>query len=138
MNRCTPGAVKLEFTALQRSLGGAYEFSFIFPAILTDRGNEFGRPDELENGIDTFHRTSIYYCDPMRSNQKGGIENVHTMLRMILPKGTVFESLTKWDIRKCADHINNAPRKNLNGYAPYEIALKTFGEETVKNYSFGM
>ncbi len=132
MNRCTPGAVKLEFAALQRSLGDAYEFSFIFPAILTDRGVEFGRPDELEKGTGSFHRTAIYYCDPMRSNQKGGIENVHTMLRMILPKGTVFENLTQWDVRKCADHINSAPRKNLNDYTPYEMALQTFGEETVK------
>ena len=132
MNRCTPGAVKLEFSSLQRSLGDTYEFAILFNAILTDRGSEFGRPDELEKGDRDFKRTSIYYCDPMRSNQKGGIENVHTMLRMILPKGTVFENLTQWDVRKCADHINNAPRKNLNGYTPYELALQTFGEETVK------
>ena len=132
MNRCTPGAVKIEFASIQRALGDAYEFAFLFNAILTDRGVEFGDPDALEKGEGDFKRTSIYYCDPMRSNQKAGIENVHTMLRMILPKGTVFENLTQWDIRKCADHINNAPRKNLNGYTPYEMALQTFGEETVK------
>ena len=132
MNRCTPGAVKLEFAALQRSLGDFFEFAMIFQAILTDRGVEFGRPDELEYGDEEFNRTAIYYCDPMRSNQKAGIENVHTMLRMILPKGTCFENLTQWDVRKCADHVNNAPRKNLNGYTPYEMALRTFGEETLK------
>ena len=59
----------------------------------------------------------------MRSNQKAGIENVHTMLRMILPKGTVFTDLTQWDIRKAVDHINNAPRENLGGKTPYEKAL---------------
>lgn len=132
MDRCTPGAVKLEFAALQRALGGVYEFAAVFEACLTDRGVEFGRPDELEAGDDEFRRTAIYYCDPMRSNQKGGIENVHTMLRMILPKGTVFENLTQWDVRKCADHINNAPRKSLNGYTPYEMAVLTFGENIVR------
>lgn len=132
MNRCTPGAVKLEFTALQNSIGNIFEFAAIFEALLTDRGMEFGHPDELEKGNDEYRRTSVYYCDPMRSNQKGGIENVHTMLRMILPKGTSFENLTQWDIRKCIDHINNAPRKNLNGSTPFEMALQTFGEDVVK------
>lgn len=132
MNRCTPGAVKLEFAAIQRSLGDAYEFAYIFESILTDRGVEFGKPDELETGGPDFNRTHIYYCDPMRSSQKAGIENVHTMLRMILPKGTLFEELTQWDIRKCADHINNAPRKKLNGRTPYEVALEYFGEDILK------
>ena len=68
----------------------------------------------------------------MRSNQKAGIENVHTMLRMILPKGTVFTNLTQWDVRKCVDHINNAPRKRLNGRTPYELAMKTIGPEILK------
>ena len=122
MNRCTPGAVRLVFEQIQKSLGGAYEFIAVFPIILTDRGGEFGTPDRLEIAPDGMQRTSIYYCDPMRSNQKGGIENVHTMLRMILPKGTVFESLTQWDIRKAVNHINSAPRENLGGETPYKLA----------------
>lgn len=77
-------------------------------------------------------RTSILYCDPMRSNQKAGIENVHTMLRMIIPKGTVLEGFTQWDIRKAVDHINNAPRKNLGGHTPYQESLSVFGEEILK------
>ena len=83
----------------------------------------------LETSPEGISRTSIYYCDPMRSNQKGGIENVHTMLRMIIPKGTVFTALTQWDIRKCVDHINNAPRKALNGSTPYLEAHKLYGSE---------
>ena len=44
-------------------------------------------------------RSSIYYCDPMRSGQKGGIEQAHTMLRMILPKKTSFEYLLSgWNL----------------------------------------
>jgi len=132
MNRCTPGAVKLEFEAIQRALGGRAVFMSIFEAFLTDRGVEFGHPDDLEDAQEDTCRTLIYYCDPMRSNQKGGIENVHTMLRMILPKGTSFEWLTQYDVRKCADHINSAPRKHLNGLTPYEMARRTFGEETLK------
>ncbi len=99
--------------------------------ILTDRGVEFGNPDGLEVSPDGIRRTSIYYCDPMRSSQKGGVENVHTMLRMILPKGTIFSGLTQWDVRKCVDRINNAPRKTLNGSTPYLEAWRTYDEETM-------
>jgi len=63
----------------------------------------------------------------MRSGQKGGIEEVHTMLRMIIPKGTVFTNITQWDIRKCVNHINSTPRAALNGNTPYELAIKKYG-----------
>ena len=129
MDRCTPGAVRLVFEHLQASLGDAYEFQSLFPCLLTDRGKEFGDPEGLETDPEGFQRTSIYYCDPMRSSQKGGIENVHTMLRMILPKGTVFESLTQWDLNRVVNHINSAPRRNLEGQTPYELALKKYGPE---------
>lgn len=65
------------------------------------------------------------------SNQNGGIENVHTMLRMIILKGTVYDKLTQWDIRKCVDHINNAPRKALHGSTPYLEACKIYDGETI-------
>lgn len=127
--RCTPGAVKDVFNKLQKCLGGAYDFACLFPVVLTDRGVEFGDPESLETSPDGIIRTSIYYCDPMRSNQKAGIENIHTMLRMIIPKGTVFTDLTQWDIRKSVDHINSAPRKALNGSTPYLEAHKLYDSE---------
>ncbi|EGA95062.1 transposase [ [[Clostridium] symbiosum WAL-14163] len=68
----------------------------------------------------------------MRSGQKGGVENVHTMLRMVLPKGTSFEFLTQWDVNRIVDHINSTPRESLNGKTPYELALESFGEDTLK------
>lgn len=132
ISRKTPGAVRLVFEQLQRSLGGAYEFISLFPVILTDRGTEFGEPHRLETDPSGIQRTSIYYCDPMRSSQKAGIENVHTMLRMIIPKGTVFEPLTQWHIRKAVNHINSAPRAALGGETPYRIALKKYGPEKLE------
>lgn len=132
LNRCTPGAVRTVFDSIQNALGDYLNFGILFPVILTDRGVEFGKPDVLEYDRNGCARTSIFYCDPMRSNQKAGIENVHTMLRMILPKGTVFEDLTQWDIRKCVDNINNAPRKALNGRTPYELGIKQYGEDVMK------
>lgn len=131
MNRCTKGSVRLVFDKLEKRLG-TYEFLSLFEYLLTDRGSEFGDPDALETGSDGIQRTSIYYCDPMRSGQKGGVENVHTMLRMVLPKGTSFEFLTQWDVNLIVNHINSTPRESLGGRTPYETALDNFGKDTLK------
>jgi len=133
MNRCTEGAVRLVFDRLEKKLG-TFQFNSVFEYILTDRGPEFGDPDSLETGVDGMQRTSIYYCDPMRSGQKGGIEQAHTMLRMILPKGTSFEFLTQWDVNLIVNHINSTPREILGGRTPYDMALETFGEAVMKAF----
>lgn len=131
MNRCTKGAVKLVFNRLEERLG-TFDFLSLFNVILTDRGGEFGDPEGLETGINGIERSSIYYCDPMRSSQKGGVENAHTLLRMILPKGTSFEFLTQWDVNLIVNHINSTPRQSLDGDTPYNRAKIAFGEDILK------
>ena len=133
MNRCTKGAVHLVFDRLEKRMG-TYEFASVFEYILTDRGSEFGDPDALETGVNGIQRSSIYYCDPMQSGQKGGLEQAHTMLRMILPKGTCFEFLTQWDINLIVSHINSTPRESLGGRTPYSVALETLGEEVLNAF----
>lgn len=133
MNRCTEGAVRLVFDRLEKRLG-TYEFISTFEHILTDRGTEFGDPESLETGVNGIQRTSIYYCDPMRSGQKGGLEQAHTMLRMVLPKGTSFEFLTQWDVNLIVNHINSTPRESLGGRTPYNVALETLGEEVLNAF----
>ena len=133
MNRCTEGAVRLVFDRLEKRLG-TYEFISVFEYLLTDRGSEFGDLDALETGIDGMQRTSIYYCDPMRSGQKGGLEQAHTMLRMVLPKGTSFEFLTQWDVTLITSHINSTPRESLGGRTPYSVALETMGEDVLNAF----
>lgn len=100
--------------------------------LLTDRGAEFGDPEALETGVEGIRRTSIYYCDPMGSGQKGGVENAHTMLRIVLPKGTSFEYLAQWDVNLIVNHINSTPRKSLDGKTPYDTALESFSKNTLK------
>lgn len=128
LNRCTQGAVRAVFDRIEDRLG-SMTFNIIFETILTDRGGEFGDPEALETGKDGFQRTSIYYCDPMRSGQKGGVENAHTKLREILPKGTSFEYLTQWDLNLIVNHINSVPRLSLDGRTPYQTAKEAFGLE---------
>ena len=131
MDRCTPGAVRLVFDRLEKRLGIS-GFLTLFETVLTDRGVEFGNPDALEKGIKDIMRCSIYYCDPMRSGQKGGIEQAHTMLRNILPKGTDFSFLTQWDVNLIVNHMNSTPRLSLDGRTPYAVAAQNYGEDILK------
>ena len=133
MNRNTEGSVRLVLDRLEKRFG-TFDFLTLFEYILTDRGAEFGDPDSLETGVTGIQRTNIYYCDPMRSGQKGGIEKAHTMLRMILPKRTTFEFLTQWDVNLITSHINSTPRESLNGRTPYDVALEAFGEDVLKAF----
>lgn len=54
------------------------------------------------------------------------------MLRMVLPKGTSFEYLIQWDVNLIVNHINSTPKKSLDGKTPYDAALESFGENTLK------
>ncbi|XCP84180.1 IS30 family transposase [Roseburia hominis] len=126
LNRCTKGAVRAVFDRLEARLG-TETFRILFETVLTDRGGEFGDPLALETGMDGSQRTNIYYCDPMRSGQKGGVENVHTKLREILPKGTSFEYLTQWDLNLIVNNIDSVPRQSLLGLTPYQAVKENFG-----------
>ena len=138
LNRCTKGAVKAVFDRLERRFEDVFDFQSIFEYILTDRGSEFGDPVALETNPNGIQRSSIYYCDPMRSGQKGGLEQAHTMLRMILPKGSSFAFLTQWDVNRIVNHINSTPRESLNGDTPYQRALKRYGEDVLKALQLGL
>lgn len=133
MNRNTEGAVRLIFDRLEKRFG-TYDFQTLFEYILTDRGSEFGDPESLETGFTGIQRTSIYYCDPMRSGQKGGLEQAHTMLRMILPKKTNFEFLTQWDVNLIVSHINSTPRKP-SGQNPLRCSTGNSGRRNLKSIS---
>ncbi len=123
--------MRLVFDHLEKRME-TYEFLSLFEYLLTDRDSEFGDPEALESGVKGIRRTSIYYCDPMRSGQKGGVENAYTMLCVVLPQGISFEYLTQWDVNLIVNHINSIPRKSLDGKTPYDAAQESFGENPLK------
>lgn len=126
----TTDSVKKVFDALENKLGTLL-FYQLFEVILTDRGREFSKPDELETGQDGILRTSIYYCDPMASGQKGALEKNHEYIRYVLPKGSSFDKLTQWDAYKLASHINSTARASLNGLHPLKLAQMLLGPEAL-------
>lgn len=115
-----------------KSLLGIDEFKRLFEVILTDNGTEFSDPDSIEIDLNTGEKvSSLFYCDPSCSWQKGSIEKNHEYIRYILPKGTSFAGLTQTDCFLIASHINSVPRLSLNNASPYDSALLFIGKSNL-------
>lgn len=109
---------------------GPNEFKRLFEVILTDNGTEFADPESIEIDMNTGEKlSSVFFCDPNASWQKGSIEKNHQYIRYVLPKGTSFASLTQDDCYLLASHINSVPRLSLNNHSPYDIASYFIGTD---------
>ena len=125
--------VNAEFDRLKSILGDS-EYRRLFTVILTDNGTEFSEPTRIESdplNASSEKMSSLFYCDPNCSWQKGSIEKNHEYIRYILPKGTSFAGLTQQDCDLLASHINSTPRLSLNNSTPYDIALSLLGKEVL-------
>ncbi len=119
------------FDALEKELG-IRNFRKLFPVILTENGSEFSSPDKIEKNKEGKCRTKLFYCYPYSSWEKGKIENNHTNLRKILPKGTRFENLKQENFCLVANHLNSYIRKSLNGKTPAERFECLYGSKILK------
>ena len=111
---------------------GADLFRNTFPIILTDNGSEFLDPLLLENGKGNVRRTSIFYCEPYASYQKGMLEKNHEYIRYILPKGSSFDALSQKDISFMLSHINSTARTSINCRTPFELASLLVDERVIR------
>ena len=116
----TARSVTETFNSLYELLGHEV-FTTLFPVILTDRGSEFTDPLSIEFNADGERRTHLFYCDPQRSDQKGGIEVTHEMIRRVLPKKTSFDNLTQEDVSLMMSHINSYKRKKLGNRSAHQL-----------------
>ncbi|MBU0670837.1 IS30 family transposase [Patescibacteria group bacterium] len=80
-------------------------------------------------GIDT------YFCDPYASWQKGGVENINSLIRQYLPKDINISRLADDDIYNIQELINNRPRKSLDYFSPNEVINKELNNKNSQNKS---
>ena len=119
------------FLDLKNTLGDE-EFHRLFEVILTDNGTEFSDPVSIEASFKTGEKlSSLFYCEPNCSWQKGCIEKNHEYIRYVLPKKTSFAGITQDDANLLASHINSVPRVSLNNRSPYEAALGFIGQDNI-------
>ena len=108
-------------------LVGYTSFRRLFGTILTDRGSEFVDYGKLERSCVRKNRArcKVFFCDPMKSNQKSLCERNHAELRRIIPKGTSLKRLTPRALAVACSHVNSYGRPVLGGATPYQIARLT-------------
>lgn len=97
---------------IQKMLLGAYCLS-----LTLDNDILFQKHKELEIMI----KAKIFFCNPYHSWEKGGVENVNSLIRQYIPKGSDISKYSSKYIEEIMRKINDKPRKCLNYKTPFEI-----------------
>lgn len=87
-----------------------------FKSITVDNGSEFQDCFGMEHDKDGNERTSLYYCHPYTSCERGSNERANGIVRRWFPKKQSIAKYTQKDCDRAATAMNNMPRKIL-GYA---------------------
>lgn len=108
--------VKKVLDRLERKLG-TKKFRETYKTITCDNGVEFLNFDNLENSYRNKNkkRTTVYYCHPYCSSERGTNENQNKLIRRFIPKGADISKYTDKDIEYIENWINNYPRKIFDG-----------------------
>ena len=111
----TAASTVLMLNRLERKIG-AKNFKKIFKTITCDNGVEFANTLGLEySPITGKKRTTVYYCHPYCSSERGSNENANGFIRRFVPKGTLISDYSNERIREIQDFINEYPRGIFNG-----------------------
>lgn len=120
----TAAAVVRALNGLERKLGK--KFREIFKSITVDNGSEFSDYKGMEKSRrSNKKRTTIYYCHPYSSWERGSNENQNKLVRRHIPKGTNFDNKKQSEINRMTEWINNYPRRIFG----YKTSEQLFNEE---------
>lgn len=136
----TADSMKHGVDLLEKILGSELFRKYVH-VLLTDRGSEFSAADAMETSSDGTRRTRVFYCDPMRSGQKGTLEKKHSELRYILPKETDLRKLGLIDqdsLNLAVSHVDSAAVEMLGGKSPLDVADFMYHDLFEKLVSFGI
>lgn len=94
---------------INRVFGSAHTITY-------DNGNEFSAWSKTEQDTGT----DVYFADTYRSCQRARNENLNSLVRDFIPKGTDFKKLKRRDILEIETILNTRPRIRLDGLTPIE------------------
>ncbi len=92
------------------------QFRRLFKSITVDNGVEFSDFNGLEKSIFGGKRTSVYYCHPYTSCERGSNERLNRELRRLIPKGVDLSTISDTRIKTVETWVNDYPRE-IFGYA---------------------
>ena len=114
MKEHTSACVVKSLDMLQRKYGT--QFPRLFRTITVDNGSEFMDSVGIEKSVykKDKKRTTVYYCHPYSSSERGSNERLNREIRRNFPKGTNFDRVSDVEVENCENWINDYPRQILN------------------------
>ena len=118
---------------IERKLG-VRNFRKIFKTITCDNGCEFSNTTGMEfSPITGKQRTTVYYCHPYCSSERGSNENQNGFIRRFIPKGTAIGNFTPNYIKQVQDFINYYPRGIFNYKSAADMFQLELSQLGIKN-----
>ena len=117
-------AVVEALNVLERQLTD--KFPVLFKTITCDNGVEFSYADEIEHSCldETKKRTTLYFCHPYTSYERGSNEVANRLIRKFIPKGTEFDNYPKTKFKRIEKWINSYPRKIFDYRSAEEMFIQ--------------
>lgn len=63
----------------------------------------------------------VYFAHPRSPWERGTNENTNGLIRQFFPKGTDFNKVSRYEVKKVQDLLNGRPRQTLGFQKPYEV-----------------
>ena len=82
-----------------------------------DQGREMAKHKLFTN----ITGVKVYFAHPRSPWERGTNENTNGLIRQFFPKGTDFNKVSRYEIKKVQDLLNGRPRQVLNFQKPYEV-----------------
>lgn len=101
---------------------GSPAFREKFKTITCDNGMEFADWQSIERSCRTKKkRTTVYFCHPYCSGERGTNENSNRFIRRWIPKGDDIGLYSKAEIQAIQDWMNHYPRRQFNGLSAADL-----------------
>jgi IS30 family transposase len=66
-------------------------------------------------------KMKVYFCHPASPWERGTNENTNMLIRDYFPKGTDFDTISRKEIKRVQNELNERIRKSLNWESPKDV-----------------
>jgi len=86
-------------------------------SITYDQGREMAKHRLFTN----ITGVQVYFAHPRSPWERGTNENTNGLIRQFFPKGTDFNKVSRYEVKKVQDLLNGRPRQALGFQKPYQV-----------------
>jgi len=76
----------------------------------------------------------VYFAHPSSPWERGTNENTNGLIRQFFPKGTDFNKVSRYEVKKVQDLLNGRPRATLGFQKPYQVFNQLINQTVALNF----